>query len=870
MILAFSIAPAAEVRDVQPSHAFDIPAGPAAETLKTFAAQTGPRERLLYSARAVAGIRTHAVKAATTARDALERMVRDTGLRVHHDVATGTLTLERVGPAPAEERAAPRPPTASESAPRSRLRAALGSFLALLSTSVTAQTAPGSGTSGAAGGAEVVVLSAFEVSTGKDRGYGTTHTVGGTRINVAVIDAPVSVVTVPEEMIRDLGYANVSDTLQFVSGVSKTSGSNNGQMVIRGVANSSPFGFVDGIDTPTGAPVGHSLPSSAALERIEVIKGPDGVLYGNGSLGGVINRIYRRPLRTPRNEIQVGVASYDTYEFTFDSAGPLKLGQGEPKLFYRLIHSRRDGETPQTEGSDLSHEVTRGELNWFPAPRTKVWGVVDFHYYTAGQAGNLFVTRTSTARGAPAEIPWNLPRRLNLGNPGFGGNDQHEWNYEIGTTHSREILGGEWTLRAVGRRQTLWGAFEPYPLLTLRFVDANGLNLGNTNQILYSDPRWRDIQIQSGLKRRRESGRDFSSANLDLTGKFATGPVKHTMLVFGSINYAKTDLNESRWDWNPEFQSIFRIQSRPESAVLSNYRPDSPRAFVTTFSRGSHVSIQENAAIFDGRLIGVAGIRFNKGRSNTLLPLVAEQTVRPYASNDVRRYGVVAKPFKGRGVALFYNRSEIFLGDATVHAPSGIALPERFGRQKEYGLKLEMMDGRLVATASKFDISTGQSIVTTLDPATGNNVYTLRDAILNRGYEADIAFQPLSSVTLFASYQWLESKENLTGARQRGVPQGHNYSLVAKYTVPSGKLARLGVGVAFKHSGDFAGDLPDTFNVPGYDLTNVFLQYPFRRFDVQLNINNVFSERFIETGVSNLQLYGAPGRSFQLRVAYRL
>src|SRR5688500_1852658 len=145
---------------------------------------------------------------------------------------------------------------------------------------------------------EPVKLAPFEVVTDKGtRGYGTTNALGATRINAPTADTPQSVVSLNQEFLKDIAPTNFADALRFVSGITKAEGEYIGDVTIRGITTQA-IGFRDAIadslniNTNTGI----TLPDPIEVERLEVIKGPAGVLYGSHGFGGVINRVSKRPL----------------------------------------------------------------------------------------------------------------------------------------------------------------------------------------------------------------------------------------------------------------------------------------------------------------------------------------------------------------------------------------------------------------------------------------------------------------------------------------------------------------------------------------------------------------------------------------------
>jgi iron complex outermembrane receptor protein len=169
-------------------------------------------------------------------------------------------------------------------------------------------------------------------------------------------DAPLSVTALTGEMLEQAGYSNVNDIRTFVPNLNMhtNAGGNTGTTVsIRGMATGDPivnFEPAVGIYT-NGLYVSKSVGSlfdSPDLERIEVLRGPQGTLYGRNTIGGAINIIPRRPGEDPEAILTLGGGNYDyfTTGATLDS-GMYDIGDGE--LLGRLgargtiLYRLRDG-----------------------------------------------------------------------------------------------------------------------------------------------------------------------------------------------------------------------------------------------------------------------------------------------------------------------------------------------------------------------------------------------------------------------------------------------------------------------------------------------------------------------------------------------
>ena len=284
---------------------FDIPGGDASVTLKQFSLQS--EARLLYSVDAVKGVTTNAVQGNLTPREALRRLVADSGLVVTENSADGALTVTR---GKVDRPNAPRAAPIAGDRPN---------------ISAAADSAPPT----SAGKEDVVELSPFQVSAEAETGYRATSTLAGTRLKTDLKDIGAAVSVVTNEMMSDLGAVNLEDILVFqsnteiggvsgnflgdgydrlgVNDTSRTNPSDNNR--VRGLAkvtNTRDY-FV------TNIPFNQYNSNALTISR-----GPNAILAGAGSPGGVIDRSLKAAVFKNSNEVTARVGSNGAHRETLD------------------------------------------------------------------------------------------------------------------------------------------------------------------------------------------------------------------------------------------------------------------------------------------------------------------------------------------------------------------------------------------------------------------------------------------------------------------------------------------------------------------------------------------------------------------------
>tara|TARA_R110002073_G_scaffold72537_1_gene177318 strand:- start:314112 stop:316460 length:2349 start_codon:yes stop_codon:yes gene_type:complete len=160
----------------------------------------------------------------------------------------------------------------------------------------------------------------------------------------SVQSIPESVVTFTAEAIETKGITNIQTFSDQIPNVNFTNSQNIGNnfITVRGISHirngESPIAFViDGVTLPDANLINQEL---FDLALIEVVKGPQGALYGKNAIAGAINIVTNQPTNNFRNKVAVGYASGNLFKAQLSSTGPLV----KDKLFYRISGSYKKGD----------------------------------------------------------------------------------------------------------------------------------------------------------------------------------------------------------------------------------------------------------------------------------------------------------------------------------------------------------------------------------------------------------------------------------------------------------------------------------------------------------------------------------------------
>ncbi|TVR54401.1 MAG: hypothetical protein EA425_01865 [Puniceicoccaceae bacterium] len=181
---------------------------------------------------------------------------------------------------------------------------------------------------------DIFILPDFTITTEGQEGYRATNTVSGTRLNQNVKELPIPVDIITEDFIRDTGALTVTEALQFTAGLeteitSQQPGENPGATGFRLRGFVSQAVLRNGFRREGGT-------DTINVGQVDVIRGPNALLYGIGNFGGVVNYVTKQPLSTWTRQAQVITGSWGFYRGSFDVTGPLtdQIGIRLP-MFYQ-------------------------------------------------------------------------------------------------------------------------------------------------------------------------------------------------------------------------------------------------------------------------------------------------------------------------------------------------------------------------------------------------------------------------------------------------------------------------------------------------------------------------------------------------------
>ncbi len=296
---------------------FAIPTAAAEVTLEMFSDQAD--DQLVYLVGDVRGVITNPVSGRFEIREALDRLVANTGLKVRQEERTGALLIQR-----ASDRLNPAQ-TATENLNKvspvktQRSHSLARRFVALLASltaaDISAQTAPAASPSKE----ETITLSPFTVASDRDTGFVAASALAGGRLSTDLKDTPAAYSVLTRDFIEALNITSLTQAQQWTTGFNEIEddGRQNqfgdgerGRRTYRGVSsNQQQIEFF---------PAYYDY-DSYNLERFDFARGPNSILFGSGSMGGTANGLFKRA-RTDKasGEVSVALSSWESVRTTID------------------------------------------------------------------------------------------------------------------------------------------------------------------------------------------------------------------------------------------------------------------------------------------------------------------------------------------------------------------------------------------------------------------------------------------------------------------------------------------------------------------------------------------------------------------------
>lgn len=649
---------------------------------------------------------------------------------------------------------------------------------------------------------------------------------GATGLTLDLMDTPQSIGVITTEQMRDFGANDINSALRLATGLNVEEWeTNRTNYMARGfdIKNTQ----VDGIGLPNDWGIVTGAMDTAGYDKIEVIRGANGLLTGVGSSAGTINYVRKRPTNDARASFEASGGSWNFKRLAADYSTPLT---GSGSWAARLVAAGEDKDS-YLRGLSNRRAFAYGVLDGQLGERTTL--TLGFSYQSARTRGNMWGalvlartdgTQASFDRSVSTTLDWTR-----------WDNRQHTAFAEL--THA---FNTRWTAKLSYHQRRYRDDNKLFFVYSGTGLDAEGLGL-------YGWP---------GSWPTQDDARLFDA---NLTGRFKwLGQEQQLLLGIAHSTGKRTQ------DWRPVDGSDPAFGPMPAFPYAGSVIAE-PQWGPETF-------------------YGVTNQRLQRGYGATRIRLTPRlAAIAGFNWTEYHRDGVDAgaafsqtesklSPYAGLSYALLRN-VQAYVSYSDLYQPqdyqdiSGRYLAPTKGVNYEAGLKSEWLDKRLMATLAWFSAEQrGLGTFAGLN-ADGNYYYSGVD-VRSRGVEAELAGRVLPHLDVVLGFTALQ----LRGAEGAGiypwVPR-KSVNLAIVGTPPGPLPLRLGISGRWQSAiSTFDGYTPVRIDQPAYATLNAFARWEVtRRADLQVNIHNLTDRKYL-TSLYQVGYYAAP-RNFEISLAYR-
>ncbi len=646
-----------------------------------------------------------------------------------------------------------------------------------------------------------------------------TDQVNALKTPVPILDVPQSVSIITDENIRKQGFREISDIIKYVPGVNTSQGEGHRDAVVfRGIRSTADF-YLDGIRDDV-----QYYRSLYNLEQVEVLRGPNALLFGRGGTGGIIYRVSKKAIvGEDFGSIDLGIDSFGSSDLAYD----YNVSTTNDSAFRINMHTNSlVNQRDFYEGKRLDINPT---IKYVIGDET----TLDLSYeYTDYER---FVDRgIPTINGVPDESLIDIV----FGTP-------HTNTTTLEATIFRGTLSHVFSATRKGNLTLHSSSFEKkYQNLYVSGYDGTLVTMDG-----YRDPTKRDKLIISG----------------NLVNEIIVGSVKHTVLVGAElIDTNNNNLRyDSFWSTTSDDNEVFDILRPMDFTVNANGLATSVN-FSSTLKSKTSSDIKVTSLYMQDQIDLTQNIKLMiGGRHDSFDITVADfMTGTSESRLDTEfspRAGLVFKPSKE--MSLYWSFSQSFLPRSgeqykALSATSARLNPDVF-KSNEVGVKYDI--------SRKFNLALSyfksEQIRAERDNNTGETS-EIRGLTVD-GLEVQLKGQLSDRLDVMVGYSLLDG-ETSSGGEPRELPD-HTFSLYAKYQVNDNYgwafgMTRQGESLITDNNSDLM--------LPKYTRVDLGAYYRLSNgLEMQVNIENLNDELYFPHSHSTHQV--SVGEPFNARLAIR-
>jgi len=624
------------------------------------------------------------------------------------------------------------------------------------------------------------------------------------RMPLKNLENPQVYTVIGKEIMKQQVVTNLSDAFNAGTSAAPASYPSGGMAIVS-------RGFLTEINARNGLPTtsGRSQPDIVNVERIEILKGPSGTLFGGAisSFGGVVNLVTKRPFEGFHGEMSYNVGSFGLNRVTADINTPFNK---EETALFRVNASFHRENSFRNAGHNNSFVIAP---SFSYKVNDRLTFFADVEIQRADQTRMTYTQNPGILFKNVKEIPLGYDQTL------FGDDIDAKTSSSKYFAEARYQISDNWTAitSASFVSENVHSSYQSYT----RWL--------NNNEVVRSVGVWGPIY------------NNYTTVQQNFNGNFKTGVLKHKILI--GLNYSNYITTREGWSNTPidtvNISKDYKLLKKAKvDAVLVNGSKDySWKGKTTNNSYGAYVS---DVVSLGDRWYAMLSLRFDRFEQ-------ADKTVTPpaeYKQNSLTpKLGLVYQPIKEQ-VSLFANYMSGFQNTAPIEQPDGklFVVAPIYAKQWEAGIKTAAFHHKLITTLSYYSIAIDNAL------RTDGERFTFQDGKQNsKGVELEVAAQPVAGLSLLAAYGYNENKYIKATSNEGKIAANAPNNLAnywISYQFHRGGLKGFGIGAGGNYVDKIFAAADNTFYVPAYHILNATLFYETTQWRLGIKLNNLSNERY--------------------------
>lgn len=673
----------------------------------------------------------------------------------------------------------------------------------------------------------ITVHERAERADGPVQGYRATRSATVTKTDTPLKEVPASVTVIPSDLMKDQAMQGMADVLRYVPGATVHQGEGNrDQVVLRGNSTSADF-YVDGVRDD--AQIFRDLYN---LERVEVLKGPGGMIFGRGGAGGVVNRVTKKPVFGQVGEIGVTLGSYNQRRATVDVGN--KIGDSAA---WR-INAMAEGADSFRNDADLKRYAINPTVTLLLAPTTAL---------------TLSYEHLNDERTADRGIPSQNGKPFETGTGTFFGN--------AAQSEARSTVDS-------------FAAILDHNL-------GEGTDLKNSFRVTHYDKFYQNVYPGSAVASNGTlSISAYNNANdrtnvfnqTDVTSRFKALGLEHTLLTGLELGHQESRNQRKTGYFGATPSSIGGISALTPTATATrfDFRTTDANNNVTSDIAAVYVqdqiTLSQNWKLLAGLRYDYFKVAFDDQRTTTT------QTDLQRTDKELSpRLGVIWSPTPWSTYYASYSYAFLPSGEQLGLATSTADLAPEKSTNYELGARWDLLP-KLSMSLAAFRLD--KDDVRSRDPS-GSGLFVKTGQQRTDGVEIGLQGEVMRNWNIYAGYANLDARVSKalssgTDATAAAIPVGRKVGLVPENMLSVWNRIDLGqqwgAGLGIIHQSASYASISNSVKLPGFTRLDGALYYTLegRKTRLALNIENLTDKHYYPTADGDNNISPGAPRSFRL------